>query len=114
MFLRQQTPGKVTLQMPGQTNHREKKKNQQAQEVFCGAQEKETSLDSVVEHCRPARGQALLDSAQHTFITVKQKTSAKAFREEGGLLIGPGRVGNSFIMSVIKGLRQTASGSNDF
>lgn len=71
--------------MSGQTNHREKKKNQQAQEVFCRAQEKETSLDSVVEHCRPARGQALLDSAQHAFITVMQRASAEACREEGGL-----------------------------
>lgn len=29
-------------------------------------------------------------------------------------LIGPGRAGNSFSISVIKGLRPTASGSNDF
>lgn len=43
------------------------------------------------------------------------KRLSKACREEGGLFIGPGRVGNSFSMSVIKGLqRQTTSGSNDF
>lgn len=50
----------------------------------------------------------------HLSANVMWNAWRNAHREEGSLSAGPGRVGNSFSLSVIRGLgRQTTSGSND-